>query len=71
MHVLFILFQNDHTRAAERLQSIVKAGPLDAMIKKIQELADEGAIDEPLVLLLETNLQQAQKADAGPAVEAS
>ena len=49
----------------------MKAGSLEAMIKKIGELADQDAIDEPLVLLLETNLQQAQKNDAGPAIEVS
>jgi hypothetical protein len=56
-------------RAAERLQGVVRAGSVDAMVEKVYELAERGELDEPLILLLESNLQQAQKAGAAPAVQ--
>jgi len=67
-HIEFIL-QERMSRAAERLQTIVKAGPVDAMLEKIYELNDRGEIDEPFILLLETNVQQAERAGAASAAE--
>lgn len=57
------------SRAAERLQSIVKAGALDEMVDQVYELNQRNEVDEPLILLLETNVQQAERAGAAPAAE--
>lgn len=64
-----VILQERMSRAAERLGVVVKAGSLEAMEDKIYELNEKGEIDEPLILLLETNAQQAERAGAAPAAE--
>ncbi len=67
-HIETIL-QSRMSRAAERLQALVKAGPVDAMVDKIYEMVERNEVDEPLILLLESNVQQAERAGAAPAAE--
>lgn len=50
--------------AADRLQTVVRAGAPEKMMQKISELAARGGIDAPLIELLEANRQQAEKAGA-------
>ncbi|KAJ8599179.1 hypothetical protein CTAYLR_010156 [Chrysophaeum taylorii] len=53
--------------AAQRLQSVLRAGGPKEMMQKIVELSARGAIDTPMIELLEANRQQAEA--AGPAGE--
>lgn len=67
-HIEAIL-QERMSRAAARLGSVVKAGTLDQMVDKVYELVGRGEVDEPFLLLLETNVQEAERAGAAPAAE--
>jgi hypothetical protein len=67
-HIESVL-QERMSRAAGRLQVVVKAGTLDQMVDKVYELVGQGEVDEPFLLLLETNVQEAERAGAAPAAE--
>jgi hypothetical protein len=49
-------------QTTERLQKILTSGPPPAMEKTIAEMAKSGEVDDALVLLMEANAMQAEKA---------
>eukprot|EP00968_Pinguiococcus_pyrenoidosus_P003574 scaffold236_cov228-Pinguiococcus_pyrenoidosus.AAC.8 len=54
--------------AGETLQEVLRAGSPQLMQREIASLARQGKVDEPLLLVLEANIQQAKAAGAsGPA----
>jgi len=55
--------------AAEKLQQILSSGNPQAMQAEIAKLATAGSVDEPLILLLEANINQAKAAGVMQAVE--
>ncbi|CAN0139037.1 unnamed protein product [Pylaiella littoralis] len=52
-----------------KLQAILGSGNPDRMVETISAMAERGEVDDALVLLLQANLQQAEEANAGPAVD--
>ncbi|CBJ31091.1 conserved unknown protein [Ectocarpus siliculosus] len=60
--------QRRMAQASERLQKILTVGNPERMEETIKAMAERGEVDDALVLLLQANLQQAEEADAGPAV---
>eukprot|EP00903_Cladosiphon_okamuranus_P011527 g10854.t1 len=60
--------QQRMSKATERLQRILGSGNPQNMEKTISAMAERGEVDDALVLLLQANLQQAEEADAGPAI---
>ncbi len=67
-HINAIL-QERMSAAAVRLGAVVKAGTLEQMVDKVYELVASDEVDEPFILLLETNVQEAERAGAKPAAE--
>jgi hypothetical protein len=58
-------------KASASLQTVLKAGNLDGMMKQLMILNAKGGLDESVVLLMEANIEQAKKAGAKPAFEVS
>jgi len=52
------------TVASERLKELFATGSADAAFAKLAEFSQKGFVDEPLILLLEANIQQAEQAAA-------
>lgn len=61
--------QNRMANAAETLKEILSMPSPAAMQGKIGSLARTGKLDDPILLLLNANLEQAKQAGAGPAVK--
>jgi len=58
--------QERMSRAANALKKLLSAGP-GGMFKMLPDYMQRGLLDEPLLLLLEANIKQAQEAGAEPA----
>lgn len=58
--------QQRMSRAAEALKKMLAAGP-GGMFRMLPDYMQRGLLDEPLLLLLEANIKQAQEAGAEPA----
>jgi hypothetical protein len=58
-------------KASAALQTVLKAGNMEGMMKQLMILNAKGGLDESVVLLMEANIEQAKKAGAKPALEVS
>ena len=56
-------------KASVALQTVLKAGTPEGMQKQLMLLNAKGGLDESVILLLEANIDQANKAGAAPAAE--